>query len=218
MANVRIDNFSGDTVTVILDGKEQTVEDDGRVTFDSLEKGIHSLRIHRTRVPLETADYNEQQEKSPMEMLQSKDKSLHIPLDYLVEIDLNSSKAVVTVKSDVTAKEGRGLDVIFASYSLTATGAKTDEGRKTFANSSVRKRFVSHHIKNLIFPVGICSAAVLLVALTSLFCAISGNPINLGGTVFTLPWAAGLSTVAVAFCVYSIVCLVNIIKTAKILK
>ncbi len=215
MANVRIDNFSGDTVTVILDGKEQTVEDDGRVTFDSLEKGKYSLRIHRTRVPLETADYNEEQDKSPMEMLESKDKSLHIPLDYLAEIDLNSSKAVVTIKSDVTAKEGRGLDVIFASYSLSATGAKTDEGRKIFANSSVKKRFVSHHIKNLMFPVGICAVAVLVIAIASLFYAISGNPINLGGTVFTLPWAVGLSVVAVVICVYSVVCFVNVMKTAR---
>ena len=68
MANIRIDNFSDDTVTVILDGREQIVEDEGRVTFDSLEKGRHSLRIHRTRIPLETADYNEQQEKSPTEI------------------------------------------------------------------------------------------------------------------------------------------------------
>ena len=215
MANIRIDNFSDDTVTVILDGKEQIVEDEGRVAFDSLEKGRHSLRIHRTRIPLETADYNEQQEKSPTEFFGGKDKSLHVPLDYLAEIDLNSSKAVITVKSDVSAKEGKGLDAIFASYALVVAGAKEDDGRKAFANQAVKKRFVSHHLKSLMFPVGICALVLLGISIAALLSAISGNPINLGGTVFTLPWAAGLSAVAVAVCVYSIVCLLNVIKVLK---
>ena len=51
MANLRIDNLSGDTITVFLDEKSQMVEEDGRATFDALEKGSHTLRIHRTRVP-----------------------------------------------------------------------------------------------------------------------------------------------------------------------
>ena len=202
---------------LMFEDKEQIVEDEGRVTFDSLEKGCHSLRIHRTRIPLETADYNEQQEKSPTEFFGGKDKSLHVPLDYLAEIDLNSSKAIVTVKSDVTAKEGKGIDAIFASYSLVVTGAKADDGRKVFANSAMKKRFVSHHLKGLMFPVGICAVVLLGISVVALLSAISGNPINLGGTVFTLPWAAGLSAVAVAVCAYSIFCFINVIKTSELL-
>ena len=81
MANIRIDNLSGDTVTVFLDEKQQTVEEDGRVTFDSLEKGLHTLRIHRTRVPLETAPLQSEQEKSFQEQMEGKNRSLHTPLD-----------------------------------------------------------------------------------------------------------------------------------------
>lgn len=215
LANIRIDNLSGDTVTVFLDDKQQTVEEDGRVTFDSLEKGTHTLRIHRTRVPLETASLQSEQEKSFQEQMEGKNKSLHTPLDYITEVDLNSSKAVVTVRSDITAKEGTGLDVIFASYSVTATGAKVENGHKSFANSAVKKSFVSYGIKNTFFPTGVCGIIILLLAVVSLVCAIAGKPINLGGTVFTLPWASGLTAVSVAVCGYAIFCIINVIKTAK---
>lgn len=215
LANIRIDNLSGDTVTVFLDEMQQTVEEDGRVTFDSLEKTVHTLRIHRTRVPLETATFQSEQEKSFQEQIEGNSKSLHTPLDYVTEIDLNSSRAVITVKSDVTAKEGKGLDVIFASYSVTATGAKIENGYKTFANSAVKKSFVSYGIKNTLFPTGVCGIIVLLLAIVSLVCAIAGNPIDLGGTEFTLPWASGLTAVSVAVCGYAIFCIINVIKTAK---
>ncbi len=218
MANVRIDNFSGDTVTVIFDGVSQTVEDDSRVTFDAFEKGKHTLRIHRTRVPLESADGYSEQEKSFQEQLEDKDRSMHTHLDYVCVLDINSSKSVVTVKPDVTAKEGRGLDAVFSSYALTLTGAKEEKGHKIFANSSVRKRFISYHIKNAMLPTGVCGAAVLFLALTALFAALAGKPVDLGGTVFTLPWAAGLTAVAVAVCLYTVFCIVTIMKTAKILR
>lgn len=215
LANIRIDNLSGDTITVFLDGNPQTVEEDGRVTFDSLEKGTHTLRIHRTRVPLETASLQNEQEKSFQEQMEGKNKSLHTPLDYVTELDLNSSKAVITVKADITAEDGKGLDVIFASYSVTATGAKAESGYKTFANSAVKKSFVSHNIKNTLFPTGLCGIIIFFLAIVSLVCAIAGKPIDLGGTVFTLPWASGLTAVSVAVCGYAMFCILNVIKTAK---
>lgn len=215
MANIRIDNLSGDTVTVFVDAEQQIVEEDGRVTFDSLEKGNHILRIHRTRVPLETAFLQNAQEKSFEEQISGNNKSLHSPLDYVTTLDLNSSKAVVTVSSDITALEGNGLDVIFASYTVTTTGAKVEKGYKTFANSSVKKNFISHNIKNTLFPTGICGIIILFLAMVSLVFAVAGNPINLGGTVFTLPWASGLTAVAIAICAYVIFCITNVIKTAK---
>ncbi len=215
MANIRFDNFSGDTVTVFLDGKSETVEEDGKVTFDSLEKGEYSLRIHRTRVPFDSETEHEVQNRSFTEELQGQDKTLHIPLDLEATLRLDSSKSVVTVKSDISAKEGRGLDVIFASYSLSVSGAKTGNERKSFANSAVKKRFLSHHLKSMIFPIGLGGAIIFLIAVAALFFAATGNPINLGGTVFTLPWALALTAVALAFGVYFAVCVVNILKTAK---
>ncbi len=215
MANIRVDNFSGDTVTVFLDGVSETVEEDGKMTFDSLEKGTHSLRIHRTRVPFDSETQHEAQSRSFTEELQGQDKTLHIPLDLESTLRLDSSKSVITVKSDITSEEGRGLDVIFASYSLSVTGAKTENERKSFANSAVKKRFLSHHLKGMFFPIGLGGAIIFLIAIVSLFFAITGNPINIGGTVFTLPWALALTVVALAIGVYFAACIANILKTAK---
>ena len=215
MANVRIDNYSGDTVTVILDGVSQTVEDDGRATFDSLSKGNHTLRVHRTRIPLETVDNYAEQDKSFSQVLEEKEKSLHTHLDLISEFDLNSSKAVITVQSAVTAKEGKGLDTIFSSYSVTYLGAKQPEDKRVFSNSAVKKRFVSYSIKNAMLPTGICGLIILFLALVALVAALAGKPVDLGGTVFTLPWAAGLTAVAAAVCSYTVFCIANIIKTAK---
>ncbi len=217
MANLRIDNLSGDTITVFLDEKSQMVEEDGRATFDAIEKGLHTMRIHRTRVPFESTTLQEEQEKPFLEQIAGSEKSLHTPLDFITEIDLNSSKGIITVQTDVTAKEGKGLDVIFASYSVTATGARAENGHKVFANSAVKKRFISHNIKNTLFPTGLIGAIVLLIALFSLLGAVSGNPIDLGGTKFTLPWALGLTAVATAVCCYAVFCIINVIKTAKTL-
>lgn len=215
MANVRIDNYSGDTVTVILDGEAQTVEDDGRVSFDSLQKGQHTLRIHRTRIPLESDDNYAEQEKSFSQMMGGNDKTLHTHLDLIADFELNSSKAVITVQSAVTAKESKGLDTILSSYSVTYSGAKEQKERKVFSNSAVKKRFVSHNIKNAMLPAGLGGAIILFLALTALFAALSGKPVNLGGTVFTIPWAAALTAVATAVCSYTVFCIANIIKTAK---
>lgn len=215
MANVRIDNYSGDTVTVILDGVPRTVEDDGRVTFDSLQKGQHTLRVHRTRIPLETADNYDEQEISFSQVIEGKDKTLHTHLDLIAEFDLNSSKAVITVQSAVTAKEGKGIDAIFSSYSVEYSGAKQQKERKVFSNSAVKKSFVSQNIKNVMFPIGLCGLIIFFLALISLFAALAGKPVDLGGTVFTLPWASGLTTVAAAVCAYTFFCIANIFKTSK---
>jgi hypothetical protein len=213
LANIRIDNLSSDTVTVFLDGKEMVTEDDGRVTFDALEKGIHTLRVHRTRVPYESG--NTDSKEANQIPFGSTEKSLHTQLDYIAEIDLNSSKAVLTVKSEITSAEGKGLDAIFASYSVIPAGARIVSERKVFANPNIEKAFLSHHIKGALFPTGICSLAVFIIGMVSLICAISGNPIDIGGTKFTLPWAIALVTVAVAFIGYTAFCLLKIFKTAQ---
>lgn len=218
MANVRFDNFSGDTVTVFIDERSETVEEDGKAVFDSLEKGPHSLRIHRTRVPLESSTLYDEQNKTLTQEMQGQNKTLHIPLDFIATVELDSSKSVMTIKQDITSKEGKGLDVIFASYSLSQTGVRIRNERKTFANEAVRKRFLSHHIRNAVFPVGIGSVVAMVIALVAFIFAVSGNPINLGGTVFTLPWALLLIAVAVAFLAYFAFSILNILKTAKRLR
>lgn len=215
MANIRIDNFSGDGITVIIDGQMQTVGEDERVTFNSLEKGTHSLLIHRTRTPLENVDAVIRQEQTPSQKMEASQQSMHTYLDLSAEVDLDSSKAVIAVKSDIKAKEDKGLDVIFSSYSVTATGARINNESKSFANKKVKKDFVSKHIRKLMFPIGICTAALLAIAVVALVSAIGGSPINVGGTTFTLPWAIGLVIVGTALAVYTIICTVTILSTAK---
>lgn len=213
MANIRLDNFSGDTVTVILDGREETVADEQRVTFDMLEKGRHILHIHRTRIPIESTDKNKTEEtKMPFA---SSEKNLHTQLDLIAEVDLNSSKAVVTVKNYVTAKESKGIDTIFSSYALDGTGVKIEEERKVFANSAVEKNFKSHHISNAFLPVGAGGIVIFLLGLFALVMHLSGNTINLGGTEFTLPWSLGLTAVGTAVLIYTAVCVANILTAVR---
>lgn len=214
MANIRIDNFSGDTVTVFLDGKEAMIEDESRVTFDTLGKGTHTLHVHRTRLPFESLDAHETdtQEKSPFG---GEEKSLHTQLDLITEFDLNSSKSVITLKTEVSSAEGKGIDAIFSSYFVTATGAKNEKNRKVFANSSVQKNFISHHIKNTLFPTGLGGIVILLLGLIALVSHLTGNTVNLGGTEFTLPWSLGLTAVGTGIVAYSLFCIANVFKVVK---
>lgn len=214
MANIRIDNYSGDTVTVIFDGRQEIIADEAHLTFDAAEKGRHSLCIHRTRLPFESADTHETENeiKSPFG---ETEKSLHTQLDLAADIDLNSSKSVITVKNTVSAKEGMGMDAIFSSYSLTVTGARIENEARAFANSSVQKKFKSRHLKNLFFPVGAGGLAILLIGLFALVMHLTGNTVNVGGTEFTLPWSLALSAVGIAINVYTGLCLKNILDTVK---
>lgn len=217
LANIRIDNLSSDTVTVFLDGQDVIIEEDGRFTFESLEKGGYTLRIHRTRVPYESgsADKNDKDTSLPFG---GEEKSLYTPLDYIAQIYLNSSKAVLTIKNDITSAEGKGLDAVFASYSVTPTGAKVEKERKIFSSTKIRQAFISHHIKNMFFPTGICSLAVFITGIVSLIFAINDKPIDIGGTKFTLPWAVALIAIAAVFVTYSVYCIFRIFKKVKELK
>lgn len=214
MANIRIDNYSGDTVTIILDEKQEVVADNERLTFDALQKGRHSLCIHRTRLPFESADTHEKQNETPLPFGET-EKSMHTQLDLMADIELDSSKSVIAVKNTVSSKEGMGLDTIFSSYSLSVTGARVENEKKIFANSSVQKNFTKQHLTNLLFPVGAGGLAILFVGLFALIMHLTGNTVNVGGTQFTLAWSLGLTAVGLSFNVYSGICLRNIIKTAE---
>ena len=214
MASIRIDNLSSDTVTVFLDGQETIIEEDGRFTFDALEKGKHTLRVHRTRTPYESNSSEKAEKDNPFPFF-GEEKSLHTPLDYIAELDLNSSKAVLTLKSDITSAEGKGLDAIFTSYTVIPAGAKTESERKVFANNNIKKAFLSHHLKSAFFPTGLCSSVIFIIGIVSLFSAINGNPIDVGGTKFTMPWAIALVAVALALVAYTTYCLLRIFKKSK---
>ncbi len=216
LANIRFENLSGDTVIVIFNGNELVIENEARVSVDALEKGEYSLKVHRARVPFESEDVHENKNEGGLPF--KIEKSMHTQLDLLANIELNASKAVVTVKTEVTSKERFGLDVIFSSYSVAATGAKIESERKAFANESVRKSFISHHIKNVFFPVGFGGICVLILGIFACIRAVGGEPVNIGGTEFTIPWSAGLTCVGAGFLGYCALCVGEILKTARKLK
>ncbi len=213
MANVRIDNFSGDTITVLLNKEEAVLKEGDRVSFDSLEKGIYSLQIHRTRVPLESEDIHEVKNDGGLPF--KEEKSMHTQLDLLADIKINSSKTVISVKNAVTAKDELGVNAIFSSYSLSSTGAEIENERKVFASKGIKKAFKEHHIKSALFPVGLGGLAILLIGLFALVSAISATPIDIGGTEFTLPWAVGLTAVGAGFIGYSTFCIEKTLKITK---
>lgn len=214
MASIRIDNFSGDTVTVLLGDREEIIADEGKVIFDSVPKGTHSLKIHRTRVPFESVDSHESEQGEKM-LFGTNEKSLHTQLDLITELDINSSKSVITLRAEVSSEEGKGIDAIFSSYSVTVTGAKNEKNRKVFANSSVQKKFISYHIKNVLFPAGVGGLVIFALGLLALVSHLTGNTLNLGGTQFNLPWSLGLTACGTGFVGYSLLCIMNVFKTAK---
>lgn len=214
LPNIRIDNLTGDKVTVFLDSHEAVIEDDGRVTFDSLEKGTHTLHVHRTRIPYESGEAESDTDSKPA-LFGGEEKSLHTQLDWTAEINLNSTKSVITLKTDVSSMQKGGMDAIFSSYSATISGAVIEGERKFFTNRYVRKAFVSTHLKNAFFPVGLCGCAIWLLSVVAMVFALLGKPIDVGGTMFTIPWAVALLTVATGIVGYFIFCIVKIIKKAK---
>ncbi len=198
---------------MILNGNEIVIEDEGRGNFDFVEKDTHSLRIHRTRVPLETEDTHAAEDKKIPFV--GGEKTMHTQLDLAADITLNSSKAVITVRADVTSKDTFWMDAIFSCYSLTATGAKASNERKIFSSDGVKKKFKSHYVKSAIFPVCIFGLFFLIRGMFAIISAVKGTPSNIGGMTFTTPWAVGLTAVGAAFVGYGAFCLMKVLQVVK---
>ena len=215
MANVRIDNFSGDTVICFFNGREYTLADEERVTVDAAEKGEYELRVHRGRIPMETEDVHETQNMDISERMQNSEKSLHTQLDGIFKVEINSTKAVLTVNTKVRAKEKSGLDVLYSGYSLEVTGAKTDGGRQVFANEGIRKGFIRHQLKEAFVPAGFVSIFLLILGSIALHANIIGKTVNIGGRDFTYPWSIGLMALALGFAGYTAYVIIYSLTEAK---
>ena len=215
MANIRIDNLSGDTIIVYLDGKECAVSDEEKVNIEAVEKGMHSVRVHRARVPMETEDYHEADRGDIKANAEKADRSFHAQLDAVFDVDINSGKSVMTVRTDVKAKEKLGVDVIFSGYSVETSGAKVENFHLIFANKNVRKNFIFHHIKDAFLPVGAGGIFLLIMGIIALSQNLIGKSVNIGGQNFSLPWSIGLLAVSLGFVGYTVFVIVHVLKTAK---
>jgi len=215
LANVRIDNFSGDKIVVFFDGRDYTVDDEEKVTVEAVEKGIHEVRIHRARVPMETEDYHEVDRTDIKGNIEKSDKSFHTQLDAVFELNINSGKSVMTVRTKVKAKQKLGIDVLLSGYSVEESGGKVENLKLIFSNKNVRKNFISHHIKDALLPVGAGGTVLLIMGIIALIANIAGEAINIGGRDFTYPWSIGLTVVALGFIGYAIYQIFCALKIAK---
>ena len=215
MSNIRIDNVSGDTVTVFLNGNSYVVQNGEKMNIEAVEKGSCEIRIHRTCIPTESENPNENTGGGIAEKVKNNEKNLHTQLDGIFNVDVNASKAVFTVDKKLLLKDKFGLDVIFSGYSLTVSGAKVENSTEVFANKSEKKKFILHHLKEAFVPVGLVGIIVLLVGIFALGGNIIGNVITVGGTKMTYPWSVGLLAAGLGFNGYTVIALVNSLKTAR---
>lgn len=200
---------------VSVNGKNYTVEDEEKFTVEAVEKGTNKIKIHRARVPQETEDFHEVDTTDFAGNMQKKEQSPHTQFDSIFDVNINSSKAVLVVKTKVVAKDKLGMDTIFSSYSLEVSGAKIENECQVFANERVRKKFISHHLKNAFVPVGFGGIAILLMGIYALLANIRGEAINLGGREFTYPWSIGLMVIGFGFLFYAIFVTVRVLTLAK---
>jgi hypothetical protein len=215
MSNVRIDNYSNDMVTVFFDGVEYVIDEDEKIAVPGIEKGKHIIQVHRTRIPKETVNANEVNKADIKANIEKDDRSVHTQLDSMFEIEVNSSKTVVTVQQYAAAIEKHGINVLFSGYKLEAIGAKILSETKEFANESVKKSFVSYQLKNAFIPIGIGGIIIFLVGLLSVRAVLLGNAVNLGGTDISLPWAIGIAAVGIACLGYTIFVIIRTMVIAK---
>lgn len=215
LATVRFDNFTDDTVIVSLNGRDYTLADEERVTVEGVEKGRNELRVHRARIPKESEDFHNTDNTDLYKKTEKADRSLHTQLDGIFVLDVNSSKAVITLKTKVRAEDRLGIDALFSGYDIEASGAKIENKKDVFAGKSVKKNFISHQIKEALLPVGFGGLILLFIGLVSLFANLSGKTVDIGGQQLTYPWTIGLLAVALGFVGYSVFVIIHSLNVAK---
>lgn len=196
MPNIRIDNFSDDAVNVEINGKKYFIKDDEKITVQNIDKGLHNFSVCRTR-DIDSEIFNSREKKeSGTDKLKDGEKSQRVQLKTNFDVDLNSSKGIVTLKKTVDGYTKGGADVIFSSFGVEGTGVKIDNKSDSFSNAKAERGFLKHILKEAFFPVGICAVILMILGVFALVTNINGNTINLGGTEFTYPFSIALTAIA----------------------
>lgn len=215
MANIRFDNFTDDAVTVFLDGEKYDIADGERVTAEMVEKGSHQIRVHRSRIPMESEDIHKTDATDFEGNFRREEQSLHTQLDGVFTVEINSAKAVVTLKTKVREDSRLGMDTLFSGYEILTSGAKVTDSKEIFAGKSVKKKYVSHQLREAFLPVGFIGIALLFMGLAALTANLKGGTVNLGGMDLKLPLTIILLAVSVGMIGYSIFVIVRSLKVAK---
>ncbi len=206
MSSLRIDNLSDDLITVLIDGEDYAVQEDEKLTIENIEKGVHTLIVHRTRTVRGVAEDSHPLKGEESEVYQ---------LDGIFEINVSSGKCVATVRSKVTAQSKIGLDAVFSGYMVELSGGELKSTNENFSNIETRKRFSRNQLKEAFIPVGIGAVVFLVISIYGFYGILSGAPVKISDRTMTLPWTIGSAAVTIGCIVYIIYVIVKSKKIEK---
>lgn len=214
MANIRIDNASGDALRIELDGEEYFIPEDENINVSEFEKGSHGFTVYCVERN-ESAEEQHGEKENYVQKLSRGEKSQYVRLKGCFGINVISSKSVWTVKKKPLLIEKTGVDALFSGYELEITGGSITESRPCFADKKVRKAFLKKQLAEAFFPIGIGILILSILIINALLANIHGNPVTFGGRKFTYPWTFGLLAIDIGFIGYFTAMLVNIFLTDK---
>ena len=186
MPTIKIENKSDDDIIITFGQEEKELSDGESVFFENQNKGVHSVRIHRRRIPKEIIPQSETPKGLEAARAQDEKPGSHIQLDSQIEFDVNSSKASLTVIQDINGDETLHEDVIFTGYRAELAGAKLVSKKDCFANSAIKKIYLFQQLKGAFLPVGLVGIIVLIIGILLTAINLSGNSIEIFSQQVTL--------------------------------
>lgn len=215
MPAIRVENKSDDDIIILLDGKEYDVADGESIVAENAEKGEHTLKVHRKRIPKETADRADAQNGSNFIKAADSKPGSHVQLDSSLKFETISSKASISIVSDVESIESLHEDVLFVRYRFDCSGAKAGSVKDSFANSAIGKSYLKKQLLGAFFPVGIVGIITFFLGLLCLFLNAGGGSLKIASNEITLPYSLLVEAGGTCILTYFIVTVSKIKKRAK---
>lgn len=215
MPAIRVENKSNDEIVLVLDGIEHDVADGESITVENVEKGEHTLVVHRKRIPKETADKSSAQ--SGLDIAKSADAKpgSHVQLDSFFAFETISSKAIISVVSSVKSVETLHEDVLFVRYRTDCSGAKINSIKDRFANAAIKKSYLKKQLLGAFLPVGLIGIITFALGFVCLFLNVGGYSLKIATNEITLPYSLLIEAGGTCILVYFIVTVSKIKKRAK---
>ncbi len=174
--SIKIENRSNDDIIIVFNGKSVEIPNSEDYSFENVENKSFSLSVQRKRI---LKEYAEPKHKKKFSIYEDENKPLsHIQLKGEFEIESISSHAVICVEENISAFDTLHEDVLFVGYKLSLSGAKQLKADESFANSEVKKSYVTAQVKNAVLPVGLVGVIVTIVGVYCLINALNGNSIK----------------------------------------
>lgn len=215
MPAIRVENKSDDDIIILLDGKEYNVADSESIIAENVEKGEHTLTVHRKRIPKETADKSAAQGGPDIAKMADAKPGSHIQLDTAFSFETISSKAIISIVSDVESVETLHEDVLFVRYRTDCSGAKISSVKDRFANAEVKKNYLKKQFLGAFLPVGLIGIITFVLGAVCLFLNAGGYSLKIASNEITLPYSLLIEAGGTCILTYFIVTVSKIKKRAK---